>query len=806
MKYATRRLWQSPGFTLVVLATLGLSIGANTAIYSVVDAVLLRRLPYPEPQRLAMVMFNRHSARGDSLQDNVDGSTWEAIRDHASNLDAAVISGMSQGVNLVKDGRAEYVHQQRVSSGFFRVFGVAPLLGREFTREEDSAGGGPVVVLGHALWRRIFNGDPGAVGKGILLRGEPYTVVGVMPEGFRTDIAADLWTPLRPSRTGEGGGTNYVVIARLKPGVEWAAAEGQLDVVAKPQMALAVGKDTTVQTHLASLQEGATNNLRTPLLLTWAAVAIVLLIGCVNIAGLLLARASSRAREVATRMAIGASRATIVRQLLEESLLLSLIGGVFGIALGYAGIQGLIALNAQGFDLWYPVTLNWRVLLASFGIAVLTSLIFGLAPAITTSRVDLRAVLVEGGRGTAGRSRHWSRQALVAGEVALSLVLLVGAGLLLRTLDYLERQRPGFDPHNVTAASLSLQDARYNTSVAVNHLYDEGLRRIREIPGVEAAGVGLSLPYQRPLNSGFRIMSGRNADNQGRSTDVIYVTPGYFEALHVPLVSGRVVNGGDGSSSQKIAVVNQAFAKRFLKDQEPLGTKLRMGGRDLVDIVGVVGDTQQHSGTGAYGPMNATPTIYTPATQMSDGAFKLLHTWFSPQWVVRSQVAPESLARAMQSAVEAVDPQLPFASFKSMEAVQFNAFNRQRYEATIFSLLAGLALLLAAIGLYGLIAHSVSERRREMGIRMALGATAPRTMWTVVRPAAGLTLAGIVLGAALARASVTLLRDMLWGVPATDPTTFVAVAFGLLAVAVVASVIPALRLLRLDPAETLRAE
>ncbi len=805
LRYAARQLRKSPGFTLTVLCTLGLCIGANTAIYSVVDAVLLRPLPYPEPNRLALMVFDAHHPKGNWTSDSQDGPTWEAVRDHASLIEAA-IGGGSQGVNLSKDGRAEYIQQCRVSAGFFRVMGVPPFLGREFTRAEDTPGGAAVVVLGYPAWQRLFHGDPAAVGKSILLRGEPYTVIGVMPEGFRTQSPADLYTPRKPSNTGEGQGTNYSVVARLKPGVTWAAAETQLDVVATAVIQRNMGKDVVARPRLAPLQQGLTSDLQTALLGSWAAVGVVLLIGCVNIAGLLLARSAVRSREIATRMAVGASRGAIVRQLLAESLLLALAGGALGVIAGYAGIQGLSALGAEGFDYWHPVTLNWRVLLAMLGVSLVTSLIFGLAPAFATSRVDLRSVLVEGGRGAAGGSRHWSRRALIVAEVALSLMLLIDAGLLVRTLERLEGLQPGFDPHNVISASLSLLDARYQTSVAVNHLYDESLRRIRERPDVAAAGIGLTLPYQRPLNMGFRVMDGVNADGKGKPMDDIYVTPGYLEALRIPLISGRVITEADRAESEQVVVINEAFAQRFLKGQEAVGSHLRMGSV-VRRIVGVVGDTQQHSGVGWYGLMSATPTVYTPAAQESDKFFQLIHTWFAPNWVVRARSAPGAeLQHSMEEAVQTIDPQLPFAKFQSLEEVQYSAFQSQRYQATVFSTLAGLAMFLAALGLYGLISHSVTERTREMGIRMALGSSMSHAMWTVIRPAVWLTLFGVAAGAVLARWSTTLVKDLLFGVPAGDPITFLLVSAALLVVALLAGAIPSLRLLRLDPAVTLRAE
>jgi predicted permease len=800
LRYAARQLWKSPGFTVTVLVTLGLCIGANTAIYSVVDAVLLRAVPYPHPEQLGMVAFTARSSREEYTGAGQNGAMWEAVRDNATTVEAASFSGGGQGVNLFADGAVLFVQQERVSVGFFHVLGIAPLMGREFSRAEDTAGGAQVAILSYGLWQRLFRGDGGAVGKAILLKGEPHTVIGVMPQDFRTESPADLWTPLRPSRSGEGGGINYAIVARLKPGATSAAANAQLDAIEHPLLvAMQFREGTEVHAHLTPLQTGLTSGFRKSLLVMWGAVALVLLIGCVNIAGLMLARAATRSREVATRMAIGAGRGAIVRQLLTESQLLALMGGALGIVVGKLALRGLAALGAQGFNMWHPVELNLRVLAATLLLTVLTSLLFGLAPAIATARVDLRSILVEGGRGLSGGKRRWSRQALVAGEVALSLVLLVGAGLLLRTFAYLQGLNPGFDPRHVMTAQLSLQDARYRKSAQVNRLFDESLDRIRKLPGVEAAAVGLSLPFERPLNSGFRIPGG---DSEG--SEFVSVTPGFFETLRIPLLAGAYFTDSDAASAP-VAIVNEAFRRRYLRGREAVGSEV-FTGKEKRRIVGVVGNVQQGSGLGNFGPFATRPTIYIPMSQTSDAFQQLVNTWFSPHWMVRTNVAQDAIARAMQREMQTVDPQLPFNGFHSMEEVQFRALKQQRYQAAIFSAMAALALILAALGLYGMITHAVTERTREMGIRMALGATLAQTILALVRPALQLAAIGIVAGAIAARFASVLLGSLLWGVRTTDPVTFAAVSATLLVVALAASLLPALRLSKIDPAVTLRAD
>lgn len=445
LRYAVRVLRRSPGFTLAVFATLSLCIGANTAIYSVVDAVLFRPLPYPEPDRLAQVVRTYRGGGAQDIETSQDGRTWELVRDNATYLDSAVYSGGRSGVNFAAHGSVQYVQQQRVSAGFFRVLGTAPGIGREFTAEEDRAGGPPVVILSDALWRRAFHGDPAVVGQAITLRGEPYTVVGVMPPGFRSGAPADVWTPLEPSPTGgEGSGTNYSVLARLRPGVAWVQADSQMNVIGRTAMKNRKA-DSGVSVRLAviPLQEGITEGLRTPLLIFWAAVAVVLLIGCLNVASLLLARAATRTREIGTRMALGCGRAGVIRQLLAESLVLAFAGALGGVFVGYLGAKGLEIVAHRLLGVWQTIGIDFRVLAATACLALLTSLLFGIYPAIHASRLDVRSALAEaGGRGVAGGRSRWPRRVLVTAEVALGFVLLIGAGLLLRTFAYLTSVRP----------------------------------------------------------------------------------------------------------------------------------------------------------------------------------------------------------------------------------------------------------------------------------------------------------------------------------------------------------------------------
>jgi predicted permease len=556
---------------------------------------------------------------------------------------------------------------------------------------------------------------------------------------------------------------------------------------------------------LVPLQRGLTDDLRKPILILWAAVGCVLLIACVNIAGLQLARSGIRTREVATRLALGGGRATIVQQLLTESVLLALAGGLAGVGIGYLGLRGLDLLARDALGVWQTVSLDARVLAATAFVSLGASLLFGLAPALKASGIDIRQALVEGGgRGFAGGAGRWPRRILVIGEVSLGMLLLVGAGLLIRTFAHLNGLRPGFDSTHVITARISLQDARYARSQSANRLFDQSLAHIKELPGVESAAVSLGLPYERLLNMSFRKLDGPPAARERNITNLAYVTPEYFRALRIPLLRGRTFNSADQPQSKHVILVNEIFVKTYLHDREPVGRHIAIEGTR--EIIGVVGDVQQKPSWGGNGPLAPTPTAYIPATQTSDDFLKLVHTWFTPSWVVRWTGPVEGVIAGMQRAVEQIDPDLPFAGFRGIDEIRSRTLAFQRFLSTLLSVMAGLALLLAAIGIYGLIANSVVERTRELGIRMALGATVSQAMKTVAIAGVLLAAAGVAIGCALARAASQVLRSFVWGVSAADPLTFVAAAAGLLLVAMLASFIPALRVLRLDPAHTLRHE
>jgi predicted permease len=806
LKYGWRQLIKAPGFTATAILTLGLAIGANTAVFSLVDAVLLKPLPYANPERLATLMMTvTRNGVVTGENDAHTGRVWEAIRDHATTVDAAVVSGLSARISLVLGNRAVVIAPQRVSAGYFRVLGVAPAVGREFNRDEDRVGGPAVTVLSDRLWRSAFNADPAVLGRTVLLKGEPHEVIGVMPPAFRTSVDADLWTPIRPSTSGEGANQNYGIVARLKDGATWAQASAEMSAIADP--ALNPRLDAVGRHFLAPMQDALVGDVRLPLLLLSGAVGMVLLVACVNLAGLLLARAGRRSREIATRLAVGGNRRAVIRQLLIESLLLAICGGAAGLVIGAVALEGL---KASATDLlltpWGQVALDTRVLSVTLALTALTAILFGLVPAIQASRLDVQAALAEGGtRSVAGGARGWPRRLLVVAEVALGVVLLVGAGLLIRTFAYLQSRPPGFDPRQVIVATASLDDARYAQHADIEQLFDRSVERLRAIPGVESAAVSLGLPYQRILNMGARVIGATGNPSDFVFTTVTYVTPGYFETLRLPVERGRSFGAGDGKTSAPVAIVNDAFARRYFGDRDAVGGYISSNGVSR-QVVGVAANVQQRGGFQNFGPVDAVPAVYLPFAQFPPGGLRTIHGWFSTAWIIREArdgaVTDPTLHRAMAE----VDAQLAMSPIRSVDHLRAESLSRQRTLMLLVAALGGLALFLAAIGIHALIASGVTERTRELGIRMALGATVGQTIRDAALPGILMAVAGLGIGCVAAYGATGLIRSLLWGVRENDPVTFVAVIAVLLAVAVAASVLPALRVRRFDPVALLRSE
>jgi predicted permease len=805
LRHGFRLLRRNPGFAAVAVLTLALCIGANTALYSLVDAALFRPLPYPQPDRLGQVVRRSVQQPGSKPDVSVDGATWARVRDSAPDLHAAAFSDWTTGVNLLADGRASYVQQQKVSAGFFDVLGVAPRIGRGFHDEEDRPGGATVVVLSDALWRDLYASDPRVVGRRVTLRGEPYEVVGVMPAGFRSTVPADLWTPLRPSTSGEGTGTNYAVVARLAPDATWARVDGELAAIGR-DLSAAGSFDPNQSLGIEPLQKTHGLDLRRPLLLLWMAVVAVLLIGCLNLASLLLARAAVRGPEMATRMAIGGGRGPLVRQLFAEGVALALCGGGLGLLIGQLTLPVLLRLAAPlGYDL--EASIDGRVLAIMALLSLGTTLLFGLYPAWKLSGVSVRTAMGELGERVAGSgARHWPRRLLVVAEVALAVVLLVSATLLARSLAHLRGVDPGFDPDGLVTASVSLQDARYDTADEIARLFRDSLERIATSPGVEAAGVALTAPYERPLNIPFNRAG--EAPEQRSLTNMVYVAGDYFRTLGVPVLQGRDLRPTDRGGAPRVALVNRAFVERYLDDAPALGQRLEAGSTEW-EIVGVVGDVVQRASFGDFEPLAHTPTVYVPAGQLPDDWVGMVHGWFTPSWTARAAAggsATTAVADAIREGLHAADPTLPIARLGGVSELMDRSLVAQRFQAWLMGCLAALALVLSGVGLAGLVGSAVAERRRELGVRLALGSSRGRALASAVLPGLGLAAAGLGLGALSAPLAFRLLRGLLWGIGVGDPGTVGVVVTALLVVAGLGSLLPALHVVRLDPAATLRRE
>ena len=806
LRYALKQLAKNPGYALVVILTLALCIGANTAIFSVVDALLLRPLPYPEPQRLGSLMQSISGSINAAYPINIDRDTWRFVRDNVPAVTAAVAS-KTGGVNLEAAGRAQFVHGQRVSANYFEVLGLRPMIGRSFTASEDTAGGPSTVVLSYGLWKNTFDGDTNIVGQSIRLKSVPYTVIGVLPARAQTPSTVDLWTSLRPDTSEEGGGDNFEPILRLKTGATWEQANAQLSRLESVTSRVVQKRNPGAQIsyYAVPLQQTLAVETRTPAMILMAAVGFVLLVACANLAGLALVRVGRREAEIATRLALGATKWAILRQFWMESLLLTTAGGIAALMVGSLTLEVMNRRIPENFLPLGGVSMDARVLWFTAIAGLGASLFFGLLPALSAGRVDVGSALVNGGtRSVAQSSGTRTRYALIIGEVALTVVLLTVAGLLIRTLVYLRTLPPGFNPENVVVAKASLDDRRYNDRASFLKLLDESTAAMQNISGVQSAAVGLTVPYERALNYTVKIADGPQAGSQNM-TNLVYVTPSYFDALQIHLRAGRLLAVNDTSTSRYVAVVNAAFAKRYLGRENSVGRHLLSDG-NTIEIVGISADVVTPPGFTPGSPIVAEPTVYVPAAQMPMQLVNLAHVWFQPSWIVRTRGRLAGINQQMQQAFAQADPGLPISGFYAMHDVLSEALLLQHAEAGLLGTLAALALLLSSVGIYGLVSNLVNQRTRELGIRMALGCTLQGAMFEVSRSGIAATGAGLACGLLLSSAAVKVLRTQLFGVASYDPLTLCAVSALLALVAVLAAVLPTFRIAKIDPAETLRAQ
>jgi len=804
IRYGLRQLLRNPGFTLAVVVTLALSIGANTAIFSIVNALMLKSLPYSQPERIGTIFMRVNGSRAFDGRHAIDGEQWELLRDNVPSLISAVSNGISSGVNLKSGQSVQYVHSGRVSANYFDVLGIHLALGRAFTEIEDRPHGPGAAILSYGLWRSTFRADPNLVGQSIQLKGEPFSVVGILPPGARTPLNAEVYTALQPSRQGEGVGTNFHAIVRLRDGANWQQADAELNRVWSNR-ALRFAKEyppgATVAFYTVPLQKGQSAELRPKALALMLAAGFILLIACANLAGLTVVHLARRTPEIATRLALGASRWQVQRQLWIENLALACVGGASGAGVGFVALQGLLSLLPKDYLPVSGVPLDSRVLVFTLIVSVLTSLLFGMLPAITVRRIDLRSFTAN--RTIAGGERLGLRQILIAGEVALTVLLLAASGLVIRTLIHLQTLPPGFNPDGVMTAKASLDDARYRDPAAFDQLMSESIAAMERIPGVQSAAVGLSLPFERALNDGITLRGGPQAGQQV-ITGELYVTPAYFETLRIPLLAGRTFTSSDRRGAQPVAIVNRAFVRKFFGGVNPLGHSID---KDGTIVVGVVEDVTVPPATeDVNDPLGNEQTMYIPAAQVDPRLIAIVHVWFQPSWVVRSDRPIEGLTGLMQRSLASVAPGLPFSGFYSMNDHLAQTLATQRVEVALLSGMAGLALLLSTVGIFALVANIVAQKARELGIRLALGASVLQAMTSVGAPGLRASTFGLVLGLILCAGALRLMRSVLYGVGVYDVPTILSVVLILAFVMLIATVLPTLRIAGIDPANTLRDE
>ncbi len=803
LKFAARQLRRNPGFTVTVILTLALSIGANTAIFSLVNALMLKTLPYPHPERMGTIYTRVTGTRASDERHKLNGERWELLRDNVPSLISAVSSSRSSGLNLQAGSRVQYLQAGRISAHYLDVLGLRPFVGRNFSDAEDRPHGPKTVILSYGLWRNTFGSNPNILGRAILLKGEPYTVIGVLPEGATTPLNSDLYTAIQASREGEGGGTNFEVITRLRDGANWQQADAELTrawSLITQRFELQNNPGAKVTYYSVPLQKGETAKLRPQVLTLMLAAGFILLIACANLAGLTLVRMLRRTPEVATRLALGASRWQVQRQLWVENLLLACLGGTAGVAVGFAALRGLLLLLPEHFLPVASVPLDNRVLAFTLLISLLTSVLFGMLPALTTRKFDLRSAMAS--RAAIGGDRLRLRQALIASEVALSVMLLAASGLLIRTLIHLQTLPAGFNPTGVMTAKASLDDARYHDPAAFRKLLTESTAAMQQIPGVQQAAVGLSLPYERALINGAMTISDGKEAGQEVVTDEIYITPAYFEALQIPVLIGRSFSEADGPDAQHVAIVNQTFMRKYFHGTNPIGRYLN---KNTV-VVGVVQDVAVAPGVDPAAPLTGEEAMYIPAAQVDPNLLALVHVFFQPSWIVRTAGPVERLTAQMQRALASADPNLPFSGFYSMRDLLVKTLTTQRLEVALLSAMAALALLLSAVGIFALVANIVAQKTREIGIRIALGSTIRQAMLHIGAPGARAAALGLILGLILCTGALRAMHSVLYGVGVYDAPTILTVVLVLASVTLIATTVPTLRIAGIDPAKTLRDE
>ena len=799
LRYGLRMLAKNPGFTALAVLTLALGIGANTAIFSVVNAVLLRPLPYPQPEGIVRLLLQW---KGGGTNDALTVPEFEFYRDHNNVFQAVAGFRGSSDLNLKQGNSYEWLSALQVTDGFFRALGISPALGRGFSRDETRPGSANVVVLSDGLWRKAFNADPHIVGKQVQLNGESHTVAGVMPHGFTfVEQPVDVFTSLKLGNTLMDTGMNTTVLARLKPGITLARAQAGMTVVFEQFRKAGLAQGGQQGVRLEGYQDWLLGDFRPSLLILFGAVGLLLLIACANVAGLFLARAGARQREISIRLALGAGRGRLLRQLLTEGLVMALAGGAAGLLGAVWSLKGLVSSIPWDLPAGTEIKLNARVLVFTFLVAVGTSIVFGLASFWQTTNLDLNSSLKEGGFRIGG-ARSRLRSALVVGEVALSLMLLVGTGLLIESLYHLHEEKLGFDPGHVVTMETPFSPAKGWTTTQVWNFEQEVLGRLEALPGVSSAAV-VTVP---PLLGQWNLPTQHEGHPEDSIGGMEYraISPEYFKTLRIPILSGRRLLESDTASSTPVVVIDETLARRWWGGKTPIGDRLVVGeyeGRQFPEVeepprevVGVAGDAK---GMALDEP--APPLLYVPASQVSS----TIHS--SNWWVVRTE-GNVDLGAALRRAIAQVNPEQRVMNVEPMTDAVARSVARPNFDALLMGLFAILALVLTSVGIYGVLSSYVTQRTHEIGIRMALGAAAPDVLKMVVRQGAILVAIGIAAGLAAALGLTRLMASLLYGVRPTDPLTFAAVSLLLASVALISSYIPARRATKVDPMVALRYE
>jgi putative ABC transport system permease protein len=796
IRYGLRMLGKNPGFTFVAVLTLALGIGATSIMFSFANGMLLCSLPYKDSDRLVIVDENSQKRGVTSM-----GVSYPNFLDwrEQNQVFSGIASYLSGNFTITGGGEPEQLTGTWMSYDTFEVLGISPLLGRSFTAEEDRPEHDNVVILSHGLWQRRFGADPSILGQTIILNSRSRTVIGVMPPDFKFPDTSELWAPL--ALTTESWTRNdhgLSAVARLNPGVTLNQAQENLNAVALRIEELNPVTNEGMGVTLISLHEGLVSDYRIALVILMGVVGLVLAVACANVANLLLARASGRHKEMAIRTSLGASRWRIFRQLLTESFMLGIMGGAAGLLLAFWGVDLLLAAIPIEFPFWMKFQMDTRIIAFTTGISLLTGLVFGTAPALHALRVDLNETLKEGGRGLASASRNRLRRILVIVEVALSLILLIGAGLMIRSFMHLMDVNPGLNPENVLTVRLGLPGLKYNTPEKRHAFFKELTERVGALPGVQSSGAISGLPlsgnnWGRSLTvEGFPVLS----VGQAPSINHCVVTPNYFQTMGIPMVAGRDFTDADSSNGLKVTIIDERLAREYWPNESAIGKRVRFGPPEANEpwhtVVGVVGEVKHQSLI-----LTQRRSVYLPHAQVAIGGMSV---------VLHTSTNPESLIAAIRSQVKEMDADLPVTNVRTMKEVISRSVWQSRFFTILFGIFAAIALLLASVGIYGVMAYSVSQRTQEIGIRLALGAQKRDVMKMVVRQGMTLSLVGTAVGLAGALALTRLMESLLFEISTTDPLTFTGLALTLMAVSLAACWIPARRATKVDPIVALRYE